>query len=253
MARPSGEPRSERTAAAGYLVAGIGIGFTAIALLGWSGAAPSAWVYAIVIGAFLLIAGSLGIAWGAPRLTSAPPVPRSSPRVAAPPEVPVAAPEPEIPWDAPMTVDASLVPALPSTSIPGAYLAALGPSLDAEPSDPISEPPPIAAALPFAAMARPPSTSGGGAESDESSPSLDVELARLRARVRELDLRRTAPEPGAFAVSGGALEIPPARDRADLRPPGPVSRLGPTASERSGPTRRPPFAPSVPERRDPSD
>lgn len=94
-------------------------------------------------------------------------------------------------------------PAPASTSIPGAYLAAVTASGEVDAPDWESSPP-IAAALPLAALwpAPGPRAAGGDAE---TSALLEVELARLRARLREIEA--SAPSPPSAAprldVSGG--------------------------------------------------
>lgn len=116
-----------------------------------------------------------------------------------------------------------------SSSIPGAYLAAID-TVAREELPPWGEsPPPIAAALPFAAMPRPPEGRSGSAEGPETSAVLEVELARLRARLRELESEGPpAPVNGPrLGVSGGSRGLPPLRPSADLgRPTPPAAALG---------------------------
>lgn len=97
------------------------------------------------------------------------------------------------------------------TSIPGAYLNAIEhPRPDPATWDEIA--PPLAATLPFSA--------GFGRSldvADESSatvpePVLALELARLRARVRELEARRPP------ALSGGLRALPTPRPSASVAP-----------------------------------
>ncbi len=92
-----------------------------------------------------------------------------------------------------------------STSIPGAYLAAVD-SLAREEHRALNDgPPPIAAALPFAALHRP-AASRASEEATETSAVLEVELARLRARLRELEVKEppSVAVGARLAVSGGA-------------------------------------------------
>jgi hypothetical protein len=105
-----------------------------------------------------------------------------------------------------------------STSIPGAYLAAV----DAPATEfPAWEPsPPIAAALPLAALPRAPGPREGPAE--ESSVVLEVELARLRARLLEIE-GETGRRPlvARLDVSGGSRTIPTGPSTAPGERPGP--------------------------------
>jgi hypothetical protein len=98
------------------------------------------------------------------------------------------------------------------TSIPGAYLQALanresGPDLWNEVA------PPIAAALPFSpGIGRPMDTSAPWDESSESSernaPRLELELARLRARVRELEVPPRTVAPSILPPRTPGLPMP---------------------------------------------
>jgi hypothetical protein len=125
-------------------------------------------------------------------------------------------PEPPAPEPAPLSRPIT-------TSIPGAYLASLG---TAPPSEtvPWDEPaPPIAASLPFVAMPRlaedwSESARGAG---DADSALLEVELARLRARVRELE---SAPSP---APVGSTPSLAPSRSGASRTVPSLISAAEP--------------------------
>ncbi|HTT35074.1 MAG TPA: hypothetical protein VMH78_04320 [Thermoplasmata archaeon] len=136
---------------------------------------------------------------------AAPPTASGSAR--RPPATPSGRPVPAAP--------ALIAGRLPSTSIPGAYLAAIDPLASSGPdAGPGDGPAPIAAALPFAAMARPPMGPGGGTENaDEAGLLLDVELARLRARLRDVDEGPSAPpapSAGPRLSVSGAARTPPA-------------------------------------------
>ncbi len=116
-----------------------------------------------------------------------------------------------------------------STSIPGAYLAAVD-ALAREEHPAWSEaPPPIAAALPFAAMPRPPEGRGPSAEGSETSAVLEVELARLRARLRELEAEGppAATNGPRLAVSGGSRGPLTVRPTPDFPRPGPPAAGAP--------------------------
>ncbi|MCI4335597.1 MAG: hypothetical protein L3K17_00145 [Thermoplasmata archaeon] len=84
----------------------------------------------------------------------------------------------------------------PGSSIPAAYIAALYNPPTADGRALIDYPEPIAAALPFAAMPRPPSQPDGPASTGGEGLSLEIELARLRTRVQELE------------ADGGAYGVP---------------------------------------------
>jgi hypothetical protein len=113
---------------------------------------------------------------------------------------------------------ASASEALP-TSIPAAYLQSVGNGrFDTSPWGEMS--PPIAAALPFAAgIPRSPEAGrgapGGSGEAPAPEAFLELEMARLRARVRELETRRPLsiaskrPPPTAPAVSAAEPPSPP--------------------------------------------
>jgi hypothetical protein len=131
-------------------------------------------------------------------------------------------PSPSAPVEpAPVAPEPADAPSL--TSIPGAYLQALGTQRD--PAAAWHEvAPPIAAALPFAAGVQrlPPERSGSAGVPDEPAPgALELELARLRARVRELEGPRspsvpaqsrtlTVPSPAAASPRGPEPPAPPA-------------------------------------------
>ncbi|HZY93035.1 MAG TPA: hypothetical protein VFG07_09745 [Thermoplasmata archaeon] len=122
------------------------------------------------------------------------------------------------------------VPTLPpiSSSIPGAYLAAIE-APDSVPSAGWADPmPPIAAALPFAAMPRAPELSGRGDEQGEPTAVLEVELARLRARLREIEHSSNASPAPRLDVSGGTRTALPltsgAEGRLSPRPPSAARR-----------------------------
>ncbi|HEY6238267.1 MAG TPA: hypothetical protein VIZ68_03675 [Thermoplasmata archaeon] len=98
------------------------------------------------------------------------------------------------------------------TSIPGAYLQSLGAAGTRVADDWRVVPPPMAAALPFSPAIQPLSdTSPPWLESDESTheePKLELELARLRARVRELE-KHPAPVGATRIPAGAALSFAP--------------------------------------------
>jgi|GEM_PF-3025586 len=255
MSAPGADQPADRWVAPGYLVAGMGVGAALAAMIGWSAVGQVGWGIALAVGALLVVLGSAGLVWGRGRF-GARPTDAAAPG-ASPPFTGSTPPPVLVPPVPPTAPDVAPAPTpRPSTSIPGAYLAALGPSLDPEPADAGPDPPPIAAALPFAAMARPPSHPSAAGDADEGSPILDVELARLRARVRELDLVRPGSDPstGAYSVSGASLEIPPSRDRSDARPVPSVGRInGDPLPAAAGPVaRRSSVTPAGSETRDPS-
>jgi hypothetical protein len=114
------------------------------------------------------------------------------------------------------------------TSIPGAYLQALGAQRD--PSTEWTEvAPPIAASLPFAAGVQRPTSdrlATGSAGDHPSTGNLELELARLRARVRDLEGRRppvpsSGPRPGSSPTVAAAPRGP--------EPPAPPVRVAVTA------------------------
>lgn len=118
------------------------------------------------------------------------------------------------------TPSGTIAPApAPASSIPSSYVAAMyAPPADREAIADYSGP--IAAALPFAAFPRPAGSRDDRA-SPEGLPALDVELARLRARIHELEADRDlAIAPPWFAARSGA-----SRD------------LSPLASSSGGPVR----------------
>lgn len=136
-------------------------------------------------------------------------IPRKRDSASSPPERAgaFARPDPEdasIPpggsYSAVRPIDAGPVAAPVSTSIPGAYLAAVD-SLS-PPDRPTTgvEPPPIAA-LPFLALARPLDLPGSLGDAPETSAVLDVELVRLRARLEQLEADATR-ETARLTVSG---------------------------------------------------
>jgi hypothetical protein len=99
----------------------------------------------------------------------------------------------------------------PGSSIPAAYIAALYPPSAPEVGSYADFPEPIAAALPFAAMPRPAPRDGIPANAEDAGLSLDVELARLRARVQELETDRDGGSvaPWYAARSGASWSVAP--------------------------------------------
>ncbi len=116
------------------------------------------------------------------------------------------------------------------TSIPGAYLQAADaqhdPALD---WDTIA--PPVAAPLPFAAGFQrdaPGLRAAGGAPETPRDSVLEMELARLRARVRELEVRRPAVLSGVSARRGASSAAAAApRAPEPPAPPAQVAVVGP--------------------------
>jgi hypothetical protein len=111
------------------------------------------------------------------------------------------------------------------TSIPAAYLQAL--AADRSSPDPWSEvAPPIAAALPFSPGIRrsgdpAPPWDESSAGSERESPRLELELARLRARVRELEVPlRTS----ATTVAFPRLTAPATMAKEPPTPPSAVAK-----------------------------
>ena len=133
---------------------------------------------------------------------------------------------------APSRSGAAPAPSGPATtSIPAAYLQSL-PSNRGERSPWGEVAPPIAAALPFAAVPRAPEGMPGlgasrGETDDAHNPSLELEMARLRARVRELEARR----PPVFSSSPARPTAPTSTVEAP-EPPAPPVRTGVTAIAR---------------------
>jgi len=167
----------------------------------------------------------------APRSTPTPRSPRPTPvrpapMAAAPPRVPPASVARSVERAVAMSADVpfrSARSALASTptSIPGAYLQSLE---NAEPRNGdlwADVAPPMAAALPFSAgLQRGSDGSPPWLESPETTheePRLELELARLRARVRELEaipgpttMPKRAPSTAlSFAITAGRVPEPP--------------------------------------------
>ncbi len=112
-----------------------------------------------------------------------------------------------------------------STSIPGAYLQSISPGLDLSPWP--EAPPPVVAALPFSAgvpRSGPEGAGEGSGRAPGSEAVLELELARLRARVRELESPRPAGSPfpaGTSVARSGAVTALP---RPGAEPPAPSNR-----------------------------
>ena len=202
-------------------------------------AALSLWT--VLIGLFIVL-GTMVVALVpiAARPAHAPPAPVTAEEIdaalqleAPPPEIVALAPEPApeaVPAPVPAVATRAVERAtpfvapnplappmtargLPATSIPGAYLQSLG--ADAARDGPIwSEvAPPIAAALPFSpGMQRRPDAPIWSEEvgSEPEEPRLELELARLRARVRELETPPPAVRPAPVAVASVRGLEPPA-------------------------------------------
>lgn len=198
-------------------VAGLVLVLLAALILGGGVASSSGsarvGVWVLVAGLFLLLGAALAtvLIGGSSRRTDV-----SLPLVRVPPEsVPGASWEDDLPEKALTrrgleaalpTGEPRIGPARPiSSSIPGAYLSALD-STPGGPPLPLEESPPIAAALPLAAMPRAPVFRPGHVEEAESAAVLEVELARLRARLLEIEGpagTRTSVGP-RLDVSGGS-------------------------------------------------
>lgn len=99
------------------------------------------------------------------------------------------------------------------TSIPGAYLQSLQESPGRDAAAWAEVAPPIAAALPFSAGLQPRSAAPPWSEEEveEEAPRLELELARLRARVRELESPPPvrAPPSRRPSISGPEPPAPP--------------------------------------------
>lgn len=172
----------------------------------------------VAIGLAVLAGASLATFFG----TSTVPGPTADSRGPRTGEVAAAAPS-----DRPPSSSRPSAPAVDATtSIPASYVAAMY----ASPPDvagPPDDPGPIPAALPFAALPRPSGTREAGPA--ETPPSLDVELARLRARVHELEAGRGLDTtPAWYAARSGA-----SRDLSPLA----VAANGPVRPLAGGPGR----------------
>lgn len=134
---------------------------------------------------------------------------------ASPSDGPTAAPAPA---SAPALRAAPGPPAV--TSIPASYVAAMyAPPGDDAPAPEYAGA--IPASLPFAAFPRPAGARGDG-PTPEGGLSLDVELARLRARIHELEVDHDleAAPPWFAARSGGSRDLSPlaANPKGPVRP-----------------------------------
>lgn len=198
------------------------------ATLSGAGAATGRWILAA--GLLLLLGAALAtVLIGSPRPNGGPLPPAEGwvyPEAVIGPRP--AAEEPQAHLPVGPAVEAGADPAdrpMPrpvSTSIPGAYRAAVEALDGAVPPAGWSDPgPPIVAALPFAALSTPPEPRAFPGEGADSSAVLEVELARLRARLREIETSPGPSVPARLELSGGTRT--PLAEAAALDTP----RLGP--------------------------
>lgn len=232
------------TVSTGVLLLMLGLAFLGVGAIAFAGSPMAMSLWVVLLGLLVLASG---IAAGLLERRAAAPdpspaVPTPAPASAAPAR---SDDPPTLPSRAPMRAPARAVDRLAapraveraaavgrapttsrgvSTSIPGAYLQSVATGLDlpAAPADS----PPIAAALPFSAGLPRPSGSGPagpGSPAAEPEAVLELELARLRARVRELETPRQSPvAPATPAARSGAATSLPGGPGGE--PPAPPSR-----------------------------